>query len=80
MASAFMGYVLPWGQMSFWGCTVITNLLSAVPGIEMRRIAHFLGFNSQPRRIPDFPDYFNSWNILSSIGSGLTIFAFYLFY
>ena len=40
---------------------------------------HFLGFNSQPRRIPDFPDYFNSWNILSSIGSGLTIFAFYLF-
>ncbi len=41
---------------------------------------HFLGFNSQPRRIPDFPDYFNSWNILSSIGSGLTIFAFYLFY
>ena len=41
---------------------------------------HFLGFNSQPRRIPDFPDYFNSWNILSSIGSGLTIFAFYYFY
>ena len=31
MASAFMGYVLPWGQMSFWGATVITNLFSAVP-------------------------------------------------
>nr|QHE65366.1 cytochrome b [Neptuneopsis gilchristi] len=31
MASAFLGYVLPWGQMSFWGATVITNLLSAVP-------------------------------------------------
>nr|AWN56394.1 cytochrome b [Selenophorus alternans]AWN56433.1 cytochrome b [Tetracha sp. DPP-2018] len=31
MATAFMGYVLPWGQMSFWGATVITNLLSAVP-------------------------------------------------
>uniref|UniRef100_A0AAU7YU24 Cytochrome b n=1 Tax=Hepialus lagii (nomen nudum) TaxID=3140519 RepID=A0AAU7YU24_9NEOP len=31
MATAFMGYVLPWGQMSFWGATVITNLLSALP-------------------------------------------------
>jgi len=29
--TAFMGYVLPWGQMSFWGATVITNLVSAVP-------------------------------------------------
>nr|AHG32647.1 cytochrome b [Glandirana tientaiensis] len=31
MATAFVGYVLPWGQMSFWGATVITNLLSAAP-------------------------------------------------
>lgn len=31
MATAFMGYVLPWGQMSFWGATVITNLVSAIP-------------------------------------------------
>ncbi len=31
MATAFIGYVLPWGQMSFWGATVITNLLSAIP-------------------------------------------------
>nr|YP_004857899.1 cytochrome b [Cigaritis takanonis]ADN43217.1 cytochrome b [Cigaritis takanonis] len=31
MSTAFMGYVLPWGQMSFWGATVITNLLSAIP-------------------------------------------------
>nr|QIJ93959.1 cytochrome b [Eremias arguta] len=31
MTTAFMGYVLPWGQMSFWGATVITNLLSAIP-------------------------------------------------
>nr|AVN67991.1 cytochrome b [Macropanesthia sp. B115] len=37
MAAAFMGYVLPWGQMSFWGATVITNLLSAIPyiGIDL---------------------------------------------
>ena len=33
MATAFMGYVLPWGQMSFWGATVITNLFSAIPWI-----------------------------------------------
>jgi ubiquinol-cytochrome c reductase cytochrome b/c1 subunit len=33
IAAGFMGYVLPWGQMSFWAATVITNLFSAVPGI-----------------------------------------------
>jgi len=33
MATGFMGYVLPWGQMSFWGATVITNLFSAIPFI-----------------------------------------------
>src|SRR3569832_444687 len=31
MATAFFGYVLPWGQMSFWGATVITNLFGAIP-------------------------------------------------
>ncbi len=33
MATAFLGYVLPWGQMSYWGATVITNLFSAIPWI-----------------------------------------------
>nr|YP_010015000.1 cytochrome b [Crematogaster teranishii]QOI14036.1 cytochrome b [Crematogaster teranishii] len=33
MATAFLGYVLPWGQMSFWGATVITNLISSIPYI-----------------------------------------------
>nr|YP_003934268.1 cytochrome b [Dendropoma gregarium]ADI79379.1 cytochrome b [Dendropoma gregarium] len=33
MGTAFLGYVLPWGQMSFWGATVITNLLSSIPYI-----------------------------------------------
>ncbi len=33
MATAFMGYVLPWGQMSFWGATVITGLFGAIPGV-----------------------------------------------
>nr|YP_009684855.1 cytochrome b [Longpotamon kenliense]YP_011036585.1 cytochrome b [Longpotamon loudiense]QDS78830.1 cytochrome b [Longpotamon kenliense]WRK19547.1 cytochrome b [Longpotamon loudiense] len=37
MATAFLGYVLPWGQMSFWGATVITNLFSAIPflGVDL---------------------------------------------
>merc|ERR1711991_552326 len=39
---------------------------------------HFLGFNVMPRRIPDFPDYFHSWNFLSSIGSGITLLSFTL--
>jgi len=34
MATAFVGYVLPWSQMTFWGATVITNLFSAVPLIR----------------------------------------------
>ena len=33
MAEAFMGYLLPWGQMSFWGAQVITSLFGAIPGI-----------------------------------------------
>merc|ERR1712141_128459 len=37
---------------------------------------HFLGFNVMPRRIPDFPDSFHSWNFLSSIGSGITLISF----
>ena len=39
----------------------------------------FLGFNVMPRRIPDFPDSFHSWNFLSSIGSGITFLSFSLF-
>ena len=41
---------------------------------------HFLGFNVMPRRIPDFPDSFHSWNFLSSIGSGITFFSFAIFF
>uniref|UniRef100_Q0H9X8 Cytochrome b n=2 Tax=Zonosaurus TaxID=143653 RepID=Q0H9X8_9SAUR len=43
MATAFVGYVLPWGQMSFWGATVITNLLSAVPYIGQNLVEWIWG-------------------------------------
>jgi cytochrome c oxidase subunit 1 len=40
---------------------------------------HFLGFNVMPRRMTDFPDYFHSWNLLSSLGSGITFLSFAMF-
>jgi ubiquinol-cytochrome c reductase cytochrome b/c1 subunit len=43
MASGFMGYVLPWGQMSFWAATVITNLFSAIPIIGDRIVTWLWG-------------------------------------
>ena len=43
MATAFFGYTLPWGQMSFWGATVIFNLLSAVPVIGMSLVQWLQG-------------------------------------
>nr|ALO70604.1 cytochrome b [Staphylinidae sp. 2 EF-2015] len=43
MATAFLGYVLPWGQMSFWGATVITNLLSAIPYIGINIVQWLWG-------------------------------------
>jgi quinol-cytochrome oxidoreductase complex cytochrome b subunit len=43
MATAFMGYVLPWGQMSFWGATVITNLFSAIPIIGDTIVTYLWG-------------------------------------
>nr|APF47429.1 cytochrome b [Microgaster campestris] len=43
MMTAFMGYVLPWGQMSFWGATVITNLLSAFPYLGLMLVEWLWG-------------------------------------
>lgn len=43
MATAFLGYVLPWGQMSFWGATVITNLFSAIPLIGQDIVQYIWG-------------------------------------
>jgi len=43
IATAFMGYVLPWGQMSYWAATVITNLFSAIPLIGQRIVTFLWG-------------------------------------
>ena len=43
MATAFLGYTLPWGQMSYWGATVITNLFSAIPVVGDSIVTWLLG-------------------------------------
>nr|UVU30552.1 cytochrome b [Euceros kiushuensis] len=43
MGAAFMGYVLPWGQMSFWGATVITNLISTIPYVGLNIVEWIWG-------------------------------------
>ena len=55
----------------------IYHFVVALLGILLTFVPmHFLGFNLMPRRIPDFPDTFHSWNFLSSIGSGITLLSF----
>merc|ERR1712154_330952 len=52
-------------------CNSLYHLVLTLVGILLTfSPMHFLGFNVMPRRIPDFPDSFHSWNFLSSIGSG----------
>merc|ERR1712160_18063 len=58
-------------------CNSLYHLVSTFIGILLTfSPMHFLGFNVMPRRIPDFPDSFHSWNFLSSIGSGITLLSF----
>ena len=67
MATAFMGYVLPFGQMSFWGATVITNLLSPFPSlIEWVSGGHYV-YNLQPPEDKDVPviDYLKINNTMT---------------
>merc|ERR1712012_665040 len=58
-------------------CNSLYHLVLTFVGILLTfSPMHFLGFNVMPRRIPDFPDSFHSWNFLSSIGSGITLLSF----
>merc|ERR1712150_380025 len=58
-------------------CNSLYHLALTLVGILLTfSPMHFLGFNVMPRRIPDFPDSFHSWNFLSSIGSGVTFLSF----
>ena len=67
--------------LSSSSCTLsLYHLVSTFIGILLTfSPMHFLGFNVMPRRVPDFPDSFHSWNFLSSIGSGIT-FSFLFFF
>jgi ubiquinol-cytochrome c reductase cytochrome b subunit len=71
MATAFLGYVLPWGQMSFWGATVITNLASAIP-IVGKSVAYWLwgGFSVDNATLVRF---YSLHFLLPFLIAGLTI-------
>jgi ubiquinol-cytochrome c reductase cytochrome b subunit len=72
MATAFMGYVLPFGQMSFWGATVITNLLSPFPSlIEWVSGGHYV-YN------PTLKRFFIFGHILTLVGTFLHSLVFIL--
>ncbi len=78
MATAFMGYVLPWGQMSFWGATVITNLFSALPFIG-EPIVHWLwgGFAVDN---PTLNRFFSLHYLLPFVIAGLVIVHIWAFH
>nr|YP_004286177.1 cytochrome b [Geotrygon violacea]ADM26375.1 cytochrome b [Geotrygon violacea] len=71
MATAFVGYVLPWGQMSFWGATVITNLFSAVPYIGQTLVEWAWGGFSVDN--PTLTRFFTLHFLLPFMIAGLTL-------
>nr|BAC54977.1 cytochrome b [Corvus macrorhynchos]CCI51134.1 cytochrome b [Corvus macrorhynchos japonensis]CCI51180.1 cytochrome b [Corvus macrorhynchos japonensis]CCI51201.1 cytochrome b [Corvus macrorhynchos japonensis] len=71
MATAFVGYVLPWGQMSFWGATVITNLLSAIPYIGQTLVEWLWGGFSVDN--PTLTRFFAFHFLLPFVIAGLTL-------
>nr|AAP97468.1 cytochrome b [Garrulax canorus owstoni]AAP97469.1 cytochrome b [Garrulax canorus owstoni]AND66998.1 cytochrome b [Garrulax canorus owstoni]AND66999.1 cytochrome b [Garrulax canorus owstoni] len=71
MATAFVGYVLPWGQMSFWGATVITNLLSAIPYIGQTLVEWLWGGFSVDN--PTLTRFFAIHFLLPFVIAGLTL-------
>nr|AAP97457.1 cytochrome b [Garrulax canorus canorus] len=71
MATAFVGYVLPWGQMSFWGATVITNLFSAIPYIGQTLVEWLWGGFSVDN--PTLTRFFAIHFLLPFLIAGLTL-------
>nr|ADZ28646.1 cytochrome b [Curruca curruca] len=71
MATAFVGYVLPWGQMSFWGATVITNLLSAIPYVGQTLVEWAWGGFSVDN--PTLTRFFALHFLLPFVIAGLTL-------
>nr|QOD97585.1 cytochrome b [Baryphthengus martii] len=71
MATAFVGYVLPWGQMSFWGATVITNLFSAIPYIGQTLVEWAWGGFSVDN--PTLTRFFALHFLLPFMIAGLTV-------
>nr|AHY87931.1 cytochrome b [Hemixos flavala] len=71
MATAFVGYVLPWGQMSFWGATVITNLFSAIPYIGQTLVEWAWGGFSVDN--PTLTRFFAIHFLLPFVIAGLTV-------
>nr|AHY88131.1 cytochrome b [Trochalopteron lineatum] len=71
MATAFVGYVLPWGQMSFWGATVITNLFSAIPYIGQTLVEWVWGGFSVDN--PTLTRFFAIHFLLPFVIAGLTL-------
>nr|YP_009058667.1 cytochrome b [Hyliota flavigaster]AIM46860.1 cytochrome b [Hyliota flavigaster] len=71
MATAFVGYVLPWGQMSFWGATVITNLFSAIPYIGQTLVEWMWGGFSVDN--PTLTRFFALHFLLPFVIAGLTL-------
>nr|AJR21090.1 cytochrome b [Pheucticus chrysogaster] len=71
MATAFVGYVLPWGQMSFWGATVITNLFSAIPYIGQTLVEWVWGGFSVDN--PTLTRFFTLHFLLPFVIVGLTL-------
>src|SRR6202045_2269354 len=86
MATGFMGYVLPWGQMSFWGATVITNLFSAIPYVGDSIVTPVGGQNYpagfEPKSEKDTVPFTPYATIKDLFGTScfLIFFAWFIFY
>ncbi len=78
MATAFMGYVLPWGQMSFWGATVITNLFSAIPFVGDEIVVWLWGGFSVDE--PTLTRFFSLHYLLPFVILGLTVVHIWAFH